>query len=279
MDECRLAKSNSDRTPPGGACAASDDRAIRIFQIFYLQSQVSKLEPEFIPYSNIANPRPEWCEYHVFHKEYHSQTCDHGMTGFLSWKFGQKTGLSGARFLAWIEDNPGYDVYFVNPFPQRLQKLRPNVWYQAERCHPGLTDMAEMLLAKAGYKLNLRRLRMDEQTVAYCNFWVATPGFWQRYMEFTEPVYEIVEYGLTKKEKASLFSPADRVSRLCYIPYIFERLFSTLLCVDKSIRVLRMPTAAVRPFTYYDWFWREVSRPYHRCMARRTRSCSEARSA
>ena len=88
----------------------------QIYQIFYKTEQRPHLEKDFIPYDNTANPRPEWCEYYVFREAYNKGLCSCGPTGFLSWKFHEKTGLNGQAFHKLIKENPGYDVYFINPF-------------------------------------------------------------------------------------------------------------------------------------------------------------------
>jgi hypothetical protein len=229
---------------PGSSRPASNGTPAKwpaIHQIYYEENQVSHLDEDFIPYRNVANPRPEWCEYFVFRTEYLAGTCGHGLTGFLSWKFGQKTGLSGGKFCRWIATHPGYDVYFVNPFPNLVRKRFRNVWHQGSRCHPAILPIAQSLFDKVGYRFNLEAIAMDERVTAYCNYWVATPKFWRRYMEFCEPVHDVVENGLTSDEKACILARADSSSNCCYIPYIFERLFSTLLCIDPEIRSLRMP--------------------------------------
>ena len=241
----------------------------RIFQIFYQPTQIDHLEDAFIPYSNIENSRPEWCEYYIFRKEYQAGTCDHGITGFVSWKFRQKTGMSGEAFCSWVEAHPGYDVYFVNPFPRLTKRWMPNVWNQGDQCHPGITQIAQSLLDRLGYKIKLRHLRMGENHIAYCNYWAGTPQFWQRYMQFCEPIYDLIENGLSHDERAVLLKRADRYSDSCYLPYIFERLFPTLLCIDDGIRALRMHTSTERRRTWGEWVSREVSRPYRRYIAKR----------
>lgn len=250
-----------------GSCG--DPQNTRLYQIFYRPCQAEQLDVNFIPYCNVENPRPEWCEYFVFRKEYYAGTCGVGITGFLSWKFRQKTGVSGEAFRNWINEHPGYDVYFVNPFPHLAQKRRPNVWYQGDRRHPGMSKIAQELLAKIGFKMILRALRMEERHIAYCNYWAGTPEFWRRYMNFCEPLYELIENGLSRQAKATLLMRADKVSDCCYIPYIFERLFSTLLCVDGSIRSLGMHTVSVPRLSWGGWMRRELYRPYKRYMAKR----------
>lgn len=264
---------------PATNCAPATRPAIH--QIYYEDGQAAYLDRDFIPYRNVANPRPEWCEYFVFRTEYLAGTCSRGLTGFLSWKFGQKTGLSGKDFHSWIANYPGYDVYFVNPFPQFVRKRFRSVWHQGSICHRDLLPIAQLLFDKVGYRLNIEALAMDERVTAYCNYWVATPEFWRRYMEFCEPLYDVVENGLTPNQKDRILARADSVSKCCYIPYIFERLFSTLLCIDHDIRALRMPLPNNVDGKYmepplYIRIIREICRPYKRMKERRTRELNAA---
>lgn len=256
--------------------SCGDPLNTRLYQIFYRPCQAEQLDVDFIPYCNVENPRPEWCEYFVFRKEYYAGTCSAGITGFLSWKFRQKTGISGSVFRTWINEHPGYDVYFVNPFPHLAQKRRPNIWYQGDRYHLGMSKIAQELLAKIGFKINLHDLRMEERHIAYCNYWAGTPGFWRRYMDFCQPLYDLIENGLSREEKAKLLMRADTASDCCYIPYIFERLFSTLLCVDESIRAMRMPAVTVPRLSWGGWMRRELSRPYRRYIAKRGASATHS---
>ena len=88
----------------------------KVFQIYYKPDQLAMLEPEFTPYDNTENLRPELREWYVWDKAY-QQCCDEGLEywGFCSQKFNQKTNLTGAQYLEFIDANPGYDLYFVNP--------------------------------------------------------------------------------------------------------------------------------------------------------------------
>lgn len=252
-----------------------------IHQIYYEECQISHLDEDFIPYQNLTNPRPEWCEYFVFRTEYLAGTCGHGLTGFVSWKFRQKTGLTGGDFCRWIANHPGYDVYFVNPFPNLIRKRFQSVWHQGSVCHPEILPIAQSLFDRVGYQLNLEAIEMDERVTAYCNYWVATPEFWRRYITFCEPLYDVIENGLTSDAKARILARADVKADCCYIPYIFERLFSTLLCIAPDIRSLRMPVPGnedgkLKELPLYKKIVREIYRPYKRMKECRAAKISAA---
>ena len=68
----------------------------KIFQIYFKPELEKHLEPEFTPLSNVENPRPDLREWDVWNRE-HDNIIKQGLDywGFVSWKFKEKTGLTG----------------------------------------------------------------------------------------------------------------------------------------------------------------------------------------
>ncbi|MFM8415214.1 MAG: hypothetical protein ACKOCX_10870 [Planctomycetota bacterium] len=233
--------------------------AVRIHQIFYADAQRPALDPAFIPYDNRPNPRPEWREYHVFRTEWLAGRCQDGdVTGFLSWKFSAKTGVTGREFVEFIERHPGHDVYFVHP--HRVEP-RPftNLWQQAEVHHPGIIGLAQRILDAVGIEVDLATLEQPRDQLLFCNYWAGTRAFWDAYMAFCEPVHRYVLEGLSAADRTLAWSRADREIDAPYIPFVMERLFSTLLALQPGIRYLgfaaeRGQRAARRPW------WRRLLR-------------------
>jgi len=110
-----------------------------------------------------------------------------------------------------------------------------NIWEHGEKCHPGIVSLAQTLFDEAGYKINIKTLTIDPQKTRFYNYWISTPEFWCRYIEFCEPLYQLIESTPDRQLKRLLLKQADKRGH-CFIPYVFERLFSTLLCVNKDIR-------------------------------------------
>ena len=216
---------------------------VHLHQIYYLPSQLPLLDPAFTPYDNTANKNPEFAEYYIFEKEYNAgKVKGDALTGFVSWKFGKKTQLEGRRFLDFVQANPGYDVYFINPFPMQM-KFFKNLWLQGEFYHPGIIALSEEILHLAGYDINLSAMTHDRQTALYCNYWVGNKKFWDRYMQFTRPVIEVLRSGLSAEQKQKLHSIADFGNDFSFIAFIIERLFTTLLHHDYNIRFIAYPHA------------------------------------
>ncbi len=210
--------------------------AIRIHQIYYADDQRRSLDPAFTPYDNRTNPRPEWREYHVFRTEWLAGRCQEGdVTGFLSWKFGVKTRVPGTAVVRFIAEHPGYEVYFVNPCRIEPQPFA-TIWQQAETHHPGILGLTQRIFDAVGIDLDLARFSQPREQVLFCNYWVGTQRFWDAYMAFCEPVYHHIETGLDEADRRLIWSRADRGIDSPYVPFIMERLFSTLLALRPDLR-------------------------------------------
>lgn len=212
-----------------------------LHQIYYLPAQLSLLDRAFTPYDNTANENREFAEYHIFEKEYaagHVQP--DAITGYVSWKFGDKTRLEGSHFLKFIAANPGYEVYFINPFPMQM-KFFTNLWLQGEFYHPGILELSQRIFERAGYSIDLAAEVQTKKTALYCNYWAGSKAFWDKYMAFIAPIIEVLCHGLDAAEREKLHSIADRGNDFSHIAFIIERVFSTLINHDKTIRYLAYP--------------------------------------
>jgi hypothetical protein len=218
--------------------------AIRIHQIYYADVQRRSLDPAFLPYDNRANPRPEWREYHVFRTAWLAGRCRDGdLTGFLSWKFGLKTCVPGRVFTDFIRSHPDHDVYFVNPC-----RIEPSpfatVWQQAEMHHPGILGLTQRIFDAVGIAVDLASFQQPQEQVLFCNYWVGTHGFWGSYMAFCEPIYRHIETSLDEADRRLIWSRADPTIDSSYVPFIMERLFSTLLALRPDIRYAALDAEA-----------------------------------
>ena len=229
--------------------------SLAIHQIYYQPEQLNALEPEFIPYDNCVNENPEWCEYHIFRKFYHSAikaTADYN--GFVSWKFKEKTGLTGEQFKQFIWDNPGYDLYAINPFPLECMRFH-NIWQQGEKVHPNLIPLAKKALQRINFSTTLfnesSSMPMKHETVLFCNYWAGNTTFWNHYMAICEPVYHYLTTGLNAREKKQLNKLATKHNNTTYAPYIMERMISTLIHTNEDLKIC-----------IYPWTAEEMSRPF-----------------
>jgi hypothetical protein len=221
-----------------------------IYQIFYDKIQLKYLDRDFIPFDNgyrIESKYPSTFEFGVIRQLFEDNIYQqYDLTGSVSWKFFQKTGLKGEKFKKWILNNPGYDVYFVNPWPEH-NFLFYNVWSQGQYFHPKLIEITEQLFSSSGMEVNLLNWQRNFYTGAYCNFWVGNKYFLEKYYEFTMKIFDSIQKIDSVQKKVLFQEKADDIIKAPYFPFIFERLFSTLLELDKSIKYLNFPLWDVFP--------------------------------
>jgi hypothetical protein len=217
--------------------------SIKISQIYYAEDHLAHLDEAFIPYDNSTPNRDGEFEIGVLQDNFLEKNhLDADFTGFVSWKFREKTGLPGSFFIDFIQQNSGYDVYFINPFPAEIRFK--NVWFQGDACHPKVMQFTQGLLDKLDYNLQLSEFINGIETLAYCNYWVANAAFWERYMGFLQPLYQYIRNDLTLEEQQFMDHRADRVIDAHYFPFIFERMFSTFLATaTPSVRYLSINKA------------------------------------
>ncbi len=172
--------------------------------------------------------------------------------GLLSPKFNAKAKITASDLMRFVAANPGYDVYFINPFPP-LAYLSFNAWELGEHYHPGLCAMANGVLAAAGYDLDVTRAgRHDARTLLYANYWVGSAAFWDRYMAFIARLAAAVE-AMPEGERARIFAVAPHSEHATYYPFIFERMFTTFLALEPGIKFLAWPhSRADMKARYYE---------------------------
>lgn len=210
---------------------------VRIYQIYYRPQQREELDPAFVPYDNIGQLSP-LLEFNVFRTIAQlPQSAAPCCWGAVSWKFRQKTGLSGEALLAAIRANPGFDVYFCNPHPD-AEALYHNLWMQGETSHPQFVTLAREVFAAAELEPAALEGLWPAALYAAANYFVATPAFWADYLGFVARVLEALPGKLTPLGAALLGSSmADARgahANASYLPFIVERLFSTFLLARRG---------------------------------------------
>jgi hypothetical protein len=214
--------------------------AVSVYQIMYSDKVVGTFDPAFIKYDCRHNPEPQKREIaHMlrFYDEGAWRQSGSEHFGLVSPKFSVKTGIKGKNFIDWVDANPGYDVYFVNPFPQ-LCYWHFNVWTNGEFWHHGLCDMANKLFVSAGLSIRVEDLpRNTASSLLYSNYWVGNEKFWRIFMTFVRKLASAVD-DLDMEERRKLFELAPHYAPATYFPFVFERLFSTFLVLNQEFTCL-----------------------------------------
>jgi hypothetical protein len=208
---------------------------INIHQIYYNEETKHVIDPYFIPLDNCANLRPDWAEYWVIRQFLLNKVLDeNAWYGFFSPKFTQKTGLTGERVLKFITSLPANaQVAMFSPFWDVTSYFR-SAFEQAEQAHPGFFEVMQAFVDAAGFPADLRSMVTHSQNTVYCNYFVAKPAFWRRWLELGEALFEISESSHLLAEAINNGETAySHQNKLQFKVFMQERLATLILSSEK----------------------------------------------
>ncbi|MBU3566582.1 hypothetical protein [Polynucleobacter alcilacus] len=218
--------------------------SLKIFQIYYENWQRELLDSNFIGLDN-GKSDSELLEFAVFDRLAKSEHIkDAQLWGALSWRFTEKTGMSGADLVKNIQDHPGHDVYFCNPFPHN-EALFHNLWLQGETTHPQFMALSKAVFQATGLPVaELTNIHTSDQFSA-ANYFVGTPKFWSLYLPWINNVLSTANKKLPSKVRDLLHSKqADERGihhGATYVPFIVERLFPIFMkTAGKSLKAYKI---------------------------------------
>ena len=228
------------RQQPDAQTLPAERPRVRIYQNMYRDGQ--ELDADFVAADGRRNANTHYRELGLFLRTYHTGlhlSADY--TGIVSPKFTEKTGKTGREFIDFIETNPGFDVYFINPYPQNAYHTF-NVWEHGDLWHPGLTSLADNLFARAHIDFKPSRMgRNDASTLLYSNYWAGNERFWDIFMDLNIKLMNALESLPATDRDAYYKIDLEYPDPVPVLTFIFERVFSTLLLMDRRIRALGYP--------------------------------------
>ncbi len=165
-----------------------------VHQVFYDRQTRLELDEGFIPLDNTRNERPDWYEFWVIRnylKEH--ELAQDSWYGFLSPRFGLKTGLRSAAVLNALRahDSRADVALFSADWDQLAYFLNP--FEQGERWHPGLMALSQRFLDEAGIALDLATLVTHSLTSVFGNYVIAKPAYWREWLSLADRFFDFVE--------------------------------------------------------------------------------------
>lgn len=224
-----------------------ESEALRIFQIYYEPWHIELLDPAFEPLDN-RGVASEYLEVDVFNRLAASPALkDAPLWGALSWRFGEKTGLTGDMLRDTVAANSGFDVYYCNPYPEN-EALFHNMWMQGETCHPRFLEIARAVFAAAGLPDDELIAVESSEMFSAANYFIGTPKFWSLYLAFVRRVVGLSDSRMSREMRELLHSQeADRRGMhngATYLVFIIERLFPVFLKTSgRHLTTFKVPLA------------------------------------
>ena len=225
--------------------AGSLQSPLRIFQIYYEAWQRELLDPNFAALDN-SKGNSEFLEFAVFEKLAKSDYVKGAqLWGALSWRFTEKTGMSGEDLIKYIKGHPNADVYYCNPFPVN-EALFHNMWLHGETRHPQFLALSQAVFQVTGLPQEELTAIMSSEHYSAANYFVATPKFWNAYLPWVMNVMSLANKKLPPKVRDLLHSAQADDRGLhqgaSYVPFIVERLFPVFMkTAGKSLKAHKVP--------------------------------------
>jgi len=213
---------------------------LRLFHIAYSGETAAALPPGFELLDNLANPRPDWYEYAPVRRFLLEEPLDERtFYGFFSPKFTAKTGHTHADVAALVQRHgAAVDVLLFSAHANQIAFFL-NVFEQGEFFHRGLLDAARGWLAAAGIGVDPAALVMDVRQIVYCNFFVARPAFWRRWLALGETLYALCEGTASPPRpelQRQLTTATDYRGAAQMKIFLMERIASLLLAIEPQWR-------------------------------------------
>lgn len=213
---------------------------IYIYQIWYNEYTKPNNELGINPFDCRKEPeflKRETAHLIKFYDEVVKYGADNDYYALLSPKFYEKIKLTPKDIKYFIEKHSGYDIYLFNPYPTNIY-THTNVWEHGDDYHSGIKNITQELFKKAKLDFNINLHHQNNQdTAVYCNYWVAKKTFFDEYIAFIKNLDKVIENS-DNEYKNKIFSPTwyFKEDNVCMYPFIFERLISTYLLINKHIR-------------------------------------------
>lgn len=212
-------------------------RVAEIHQIAYSRETLAGIGQGFLPLDNLANPRPDWREYHVIRQYLLGQgflnngIASDKLLGFFSPRFTEKTGLTHAQVQAFIQAAPDEtEVFTFSPQPD-MGAFFLNVFEQNELYDPGFIAASQQFLQHVGMTIDLASMLMDSRHIVFSNYFVASGSFWHKWLQLAEQVYAVCE-GEDGPLK-TLLTTVTSYQQVQRKVFLLERLASLLLVSEE----------------------------------------------
>lgn len=206
----------------------------KIYQAYFKEEQKKFLNPEFTPFDNTKNKRPDLLEYYIFKLKY-KQVMQEKLThwGIFSWRWKEKCKIEPSQFINFVNQNPNNDVYVMNWAPY-LEAVSMNVWSQGNCTHSSISNIASAILKEMNCQIDLENTIMTRKIYCFSSYFLASQTFWTDYLNFLDSFKKTIDSSIKLKIMVNQSAGYYKNKNLNYFPFLVERLFSFFLLLNES---------------------------------------------
>ena len=233
-------------------------KLIKIYQDYYMEEQKTLLDPAFIYYNNMENLTPQLREYPIIKDLFQRHRGSNDLWGAVSSRWYEKTRIVGHEFKQWIVDNPGYDCYHIDPYPENL--MHQNPWVQGEQWHEGMVDFANKLFPMIGLYTRCESLVLKADDFATTGYYVGNTKFWTEWMLFLDSTLVLCSQHSDLYSYLYLKGGIYNGTGIINFPFVVERLRCIFYILHREIKVKKFP---IEHPSFTDRYGKDIIRFYH----------------
>ncbi len=217
-----------------------------IYQSYENLKDRLNLDQSFIPFDNTSNLNPHHLrEYPIQKQLFYKHKNTDAYWGVVSTKWCEKTRITGNEFIEFILNNPGYDMYHIDPSVE-ASLIYPNLWVQGEECHgPGLIKFANKLFRLMNLNVDVNTLQMSPEDFSTTGYFIGNDKFWKEYYLFLD--YALALCGQDEELNNFLYkthAPHGLENDKVYLPFfcfVVERMLSMFIIFNRHVKVKKYP--------------------------------------
>lgn len=224
------------------------NESIKIYQIYYDEQSKKLLDVNFHHLDNLTNERPDWREYWPIRKYLLNNRLDeNSFYGFFSPKFNQKVGLNSTNVFDFIQKNKSQniDVFIFSPYFDQ-NAFHQNIFLQAIPPHKEIEDLFDCFFKINKINFDWKGAISDSTNTVFCNFFVAKPNFWIKWLFICEYIYSEAENSNSILFKLLNSSTSHRSTTNLNNDaqlkvFLIERMATYLLLINQTLKTKAYP--------------------------------------
>jgi len=209
------------------------------YQICHSAETLRSVPAGFLVLDNLLNERPDWRElWPIRNFLVKNDLAENTLYGFLSPRFGEKTGLTFEAVSSFIESNySNEDVVSFSPFWD-LMSIFKNVFEQGDFFHGGLSETCQIFANQYAKSLDLSNSIMDSRNSIFCNYFFANKKFWSDWLVLANALFDAAEAPSTELSIRLQTATTYSTQQLPMKVFVQERLASICLLANTGLRSL-----------------------------------------
>ena len=198
---------------------------VKLFGIFYDKKSRSAITSDFIPLDNSEGPQYLYESYPMLMQLERALPEKDAWYGFFSPKFFEKTRITPNDIYGEVERaSDDVSVFLFSSHWKQVAQWQ-NIWLQGDAFHPGLLQLTQKVIERAGYKIDISKTYSTLKDGVFSNYLVAKNEFWLEWQRLVSIYYNLIQ----ENEKLLKIPAPYKGADIPIHTFVIERLASLII--------------------------------------------------